>query len=275
MDWIWAHPVTPGYFEALGATFVEGRAFDDAEAREGPTPIVVNDVAARELAGGDGLVGRAVRFGPRELRVVGIVEGIRHWGADQPVEPEFYVPYRREGTWRSGLTFAVRGAPAPGGDALRRAVEEAAPRAIVSAVRPMTDVMSSALARERFYTLLLGAFAGTALLLAAAGLSGTLLYDVRRRRHELGVRMALGAPAGRLVRRIVGGGLLTVAGGAALGLLAYWPLARHLQELVPGVEPGHPVALAGFAAVIAGSALLATWIPARLAAGTDPAAILR
>ncbi|HSR41819.1 MAG TPA: FtsX-like permease family protein, partial [Longimicrobiales bacterium] len=269
------HPVTPGYFEALGATFAEGRAFDETEARVGPTPIVVNDVAARELAPGGGLVGRTVRFGRRELQVVGIVDGIRHWGADQPVEAEFYAPYRREGTWRSGLTFAVRGSPVPGADALRRAVEEAAPRAIVSAVRPMTEIMSSALARQRFYTLVLGVFAGTALLLAAAGLAGTLLYDVRRRRHELGVRMALGAPAGRLVRRIVGGGLLTVAGGAALGLLAYWPLARHLEELIPGVEPGDPLALAGFAAVLAGSALLASWIPARLAAGTDPAAIMR
>lgn len=203
------------------------------------------------------------------------MEGIRHWGSDQPVEPEFYIPYRREGTWASGLTFAVRSETPPSFEALRTAVAEAVPRAIVTAVRPMEEIMAGSLARQRFYTVVLAVFAGSALLLAAAGLGGTLLYDVRRRRHELGIRRALGASAGRLVRRTVVGGVTAAAAGAALGLLAYWPLSRHLEALVPGVDPGHPAIMTALGVLLTGVALAACWIPARAVARTDPATVMR
>ncbi|MGD2067502.1 MAG: ADOP family duplicated permease [Gemmatimonadota bacterium] len=274
---IWVHPVTSGYFQALGARFRSGGGFEpsDRSGGEGAFPAIINARAARELFGSADPTGEPVRFASLEMRVLGVVEDLRTWGADQPVEPELYIPYDPRGTWASGLTFAVRGRSLPPLTALREIVGEVAPRAVVSEVRPLEAVMAASLARQRFYTLVLGVFAGCALALAGAGLCGSLLYDVRRRRHEMGVRMALGAPAGGLVRRVVLGGLGTVSLGAVVGLAAFWPLRRHLEGVVPGAGPGSPWVVAGFAAILAAVALLASWLPARLVSRTDPARALR
>lgn len=269
----WVHPVTPGYFSALGARFRVGRGFVRGDEADGTDPVILNATAAERIFGGATEVGQSVFFGSRRLRVIGVIEDLRHWGPDQPVEAEFYLPYGTDGSWASGLTFALRGTP-PASEVLRAAVAEAAPRAVVGEVRPMHAVMARSLARYRFYTMVLTVFAASALLLACTGLGGTLLYDARLRAYELGVRAALGAGTGALAVRVVARASLTVAIGSGVGLLAFWPVRSRLGALVPGGESLDPVSLAAFIAVLAVSAGAAAWIPARFVARTDPARVL-
>jgi len=139
----------------------------------------------------------------------------------------------------------------------------------------MTTLMTDSLAHQRFYTRVLSVFSLVALILAMAGLGGTLLYDARLRQHELGVRMALGAPADRMARSVFGEALTTVGLGGVLGLVAYLPLRRFTQSVVPGVDAIDPTTLALFALLLVGSVVVASWIPARLVAATDPVRALR
>lgn len=282
LDAIWVHPVTPGYFRALAAPLRSGREFTPDDGIRTPTPIVVNQSAIDTILGGGpgtepgaSVVGRTAWFGDRELVVVGVVEDLHHWGADQPVEPEMYMPYAASGTWASSLTFAVRTARTPSVEILREEIATVAPRSIVQEVRPVESVLSSSLARPRFYSFVLVGFAASALLLAAGGLAGALLFDTRQRGHELGIRLALGAPSRGLVAKLVAQAGVTVAGGAFLGWLAIWPVRSRLDAIVPGVDPMDPLVLVGFALVLALAALGASWIPARVMAATDPARVLR
>lgn len=270
IDRAWVHPVTAGYFESLGIAFRSGRGFEPRDRSEGTVPVVLNDAAARELFGDETGLDQTIEFASTEMRVVGIIEDVRHWGADQPIEEEFYLPYEPMGAWASGLTFAFRTETSPTLDEIRAKVAEVAPRAVVDDLRPMSAVLGDSMARFRFYTLVLSVFALCSLVLACAGLAGTLLYDVRLRRHELGVRMAMGAPTGDLVLRVVRRAVATVAFGAVLGFLGCWPLRRQLEALVPGAELVDPLSLGALVVLLALTAAIAAWAPARLVARTDP-----
>lgn len=274
-DRIWVHPVTNGYFSSLGIPMAAGREFtvDDRSLDNGP--IILNRMAAEELFGADDPIGKIVHFGEWPLEVVGLVEGVHHWGADQDIEPEFYLPHDPAGAWASSLTFVMRSAVPPSTATVANEVAAVAPQAVVADVMSMASRMSDSLGRQRFYSMVLSIFAGFALVLAMAGLGGTLLYDARQRRHELGVRMALGAPAARMARGVLVRGLVTVGTGALLGLGAYWPLRRFTENVVPGVEAVNGTALLGFGALLFLAVVVAAWIPARLVAATDPATALR
>ncbi len=275
IDRAWVDPVVPGYFGALGIDFVAGGGFGAGDRSDGVVPIVLNETAAEQLFPDGDAVDRPLRFASIDLRVVGVIADVHHWGADQPVEPEFYLPYAPRGAWASGLTFVLRAAAPPAMEVVRSAVAEVAPRAVVDDLRPMTDVMGESWARFRFFALVLAFFAAAALVLACAGLAGTLLYEARLRHHEMGVRMALGAPVGRLVGRVLAGTFATVGAGAALGLLVYWPLHRYLDSVLPGVDPADPLALAAFAGLLLVTAVAAAWAPARLVRATEPTRALR
>lgn len=272
----WVHPVTAGYFEALNIALDAGREFT---ADDGPTstPVVIlNRAAAAGLFPDGQAVGRQVVFADEvQLEVVGVIGDVRHWGADQDVEAAFYVPFNPMGTWSSTLRFVLLGGETPGLSAARSEVAAVAPEAIVSSVETMESVMSESLARQRFYTIVLSIFAVCALVLATAGLAGTLLYDIRQRRREFGIRIALGQPAQSIARSVLTRGLALVGLGAALGLAVYWPLRRFMDAVVPGVDAVDPTALGAFAGVLILAVLVATWVPARSVAATDPAGALR
>ena len=135
--------------------------------------------------------------------------------------------------------------------------------------------MSSSLASQRFYTMVLSIFAVFAVVLAMAGLGGMLLYDVRQRRRELGIRVALGQPASSIARGVLARGMTLVTAGSVLGLVAYWPLRRFLQAVVPGLDAVDPAALVAFAGFMGVAVLFAAWAPARFVSTTDPAGALR
>ncbi|MEM7417873.1 MAG: ABC transporter permease [Gemmatimonadota bacterium] len=273
---LWVHPITTGYFTALNISLDAGREFTEDDGPMSTPVVVLNRSGAAELFPEGDAVGRRVVFADEvELEVVGVVGDVRHWGADQDIEPAFYVPFNPMGTWSSTLRFVVRGGDIPDLAAVRTEVAAIAPEAIVSNVGTMEGLMAESLARQWFYTLILTLFAVCALVLAMAGLGGTLLYDVRQRRRELGIRIALGQPARSIARGVLVRGAALVAMGATLGLGAYWPLRRFMDSLVPGMNALDPTALAAFLGVLLVAVLAASWGPARVVAGTDAAGALR
>ncbi|HEX8696734.1 MAG TPA: ABC transporter permease [Longimicrobium sp.] len=268
---------SPGYFRAMGIPLLRGRPFTDGDAEGSPPVLVVNQAFARRHLPGEDPLGRRVAIGdqpPREI--VGVVGDVRHRGLDEEAQPEFYVPYLQAP--RPELHLVVRAAaadPARLAPAVRRAVREVAPDALVHETRTMDALLGRSVARRRFHTLLLGSFALTALVLATLGIYGVTAYTVTQRTHEIGIRVALGARRGDVLRLVVGRGMAPALAGIALGLAGALAATRVMAGLLYGVGPGDPPVFAGVSLLLAATALAACYLPARRATGVDPAVALR
>jgi putative ABC transport system permease protein len=274
-----AHPrmVTPGYFRAMGLQILRGRPFTGDDRREGAAVAIVNDTMARRYWPGASPIGRRVAFpgagGWRE--VVGIVRDVRHWGVDQPVNPEMYVPIAQMTPGRLTFTLATAGDPAPIVAAVREQLRAVDPELPLSNVRTMTEVAARSMAARRTTMVLLGLFGTLALALAAAGIYGVMAQLVALRTAEIGVRMTLGAPPASVLRLILAEGLLQAAAGLIIGLAGAVLLMRSLGAMLYEVSPADPVTLAGVASLLLATAALACLIPARQAMKVDPIAALR
>ena len=270
--------VTPGTFAAFGIPIFAGRDFTDAD-RAGGTPVaIVNRKLADRLWPGRPALGRHVMlFADRlEREVVGVVGDVRRMDRRAEVPDQIYVPIAQAPLF-IGTYAAVRaeGDPAALSAAIERAVHEIDSSVAVSSPRTMTDVLSKRVAEPRFRSALVGFFAAAALLLAAIGLYGVIAYAVTRRRYEIGVRVALGATPAEILRMFVGGGMRLAGAGAAIGLVGALAATRLLAGLLYGVAPFDVPTFAAAAALLLGVACLATIVPARRAAGTDPGIALR
>ena len=288
------HPVTGGYLGTLGADLLVGRDLDDRDADLGPPPIVVNRHLAGELLAefdlpGDaddvqalaGLLGRQILRGQDEepMQIVGIVDHIYEWGPTEETEAVAFVPYDRFGG-EIGLASVVVRTRSEGlhdglADRLRQAIWSVDPKIPVPTVESMEGRRADAFAEPRFYSVILGLFAGVSLLLAAAGLYATLHYTVTRRRREMGIRMALGAKHREVVRLVLRQGLGWLTAGLALGWAATAASVRLLQNQLFGVEAGDPWTVAAVSVVLLLSGLFACWLPARRAARVNPVNTLR
>jgi predicted permease len=274
------HPVTGEYFETLGLPWVAGRVWARSEEAQAPVPAVFSERLAVDLFGSAAaamarVVGRSDRL---QLRVVGVVEDTPHYGLDQTVPQAAYIPMSQVPFSIPLAHFAVRLAgEAPEGieRALREAVWSVAPDVPVPTVRPMRSWMSASLAGRRFDSALFATFGAIALLLAAAGLYGTLLYAVRQQSRELGIRLALGAARGRVEREVVSRGLTLVAVGSVIGVAASWWVGRFVESRLYEVGAADPTVLGGAVAALVFAAALASWLPARRAGRTDPLETLR
>ena len=212
----------------------------------------------------------------RLLTVVGVVGDVREETLEAPAPPTIYVNYRQRPQATFRLTVVLRTDVAPA--AVLRAAQEMV-RKLDPNIPPssgtFTQVVSASLKARRFNLTLVGVFALAALLLAVAGIYGVTAYSVARRTHEIGVRMALGARAGDVLRLVLGQGLLTVAAGVAVGTGGSFVLTRAIQSLLFGVGANDPVTFAGVALLLTLVALLATYVPARRASRLNPVAALR
>ena len=278
--------VGPGYFQSLGIPLVRGRLLDARDEADAPPALVVDEALARRFFPGEDPVGKRITIpwgahvAPSSHEVVGVVGDVRHEGPASLPEPTLYALRGHDATppWLSrGLWITVRAS----GDPL--AVARAATDVVWGLERtvPVTEVgpYDRFLARHRagpgFQALLIGAFALLATLLASVGIWGVVAYAVARRGHEIGVRRALGAEAGDVVRLVLGEGALLVALGIPAGLLLAAVGARVLRSLLFGVEPGDPLTFGAVAVGLALVALAAAWLPARRAATVPPWTALR
>lgn len=271
--------VTPGYLEAMGARLVAGRAL---RPEDGAGTVVVDELAARRLWPNGDPVGRRVQISTvaqEDLwaEVVGVIAPMKHAGVAKPAEETVLLPMLAFAHEQNFHYAAVRvsGAPLAFVEPLKEALRAVDGNAVIARVRTMRDLFDQDVAATRFASLLLSLFGAVALTLATVGLHGVMAYTMRRRTREIGIRVALGARRGSLLRKAVGSGAILVAGGMALGLLLSMGVGRVLQSVLFEVRPTDPVSLAGAAATILAVGLLGAWLPARLVLSMDPAKTLR
>jgi putative ABC transport system permease protein len=276
--------VHPHYFRTMNIQLTQGRALDERDRADTPNVAVISETMARKSWPGEDPVGK--RFTPGELTstnpddwitVVGVVRDVRQIELGAEPKAQMYVPYAQG--WSSFapryLVVSTSTEPMSLAAAVRGAVWSIDRDQPVSDVRTMEEVLSASLARQRFSTLLLGLFAAVALLLAAVGIYGVMSYSVAQRTHEIGVRMALGAQRGDVLRLAVGQGLKLILCGVGVGLAAAFALTRVMESLLFGVSATDPATFAAISLVLVGAGLLASYIPARRATKVDPMIALR
>lgn len=274
--------VTPGYLETLRIPLVRGRLLTDADNTEkGPRVVLVSEEAARRFWPGEDPLGHTVEisadFGNGLLggQVVGVVRSVRHEGVAREPAPEVYVPFSQARANMMRLVVRTEGQPLALAPQVRSEVQALDKDLPVANVRDMEAVVSDAVALPRFYMLLVGAFAGVALLLAALGIYGVVTYAVTHRTRELGIRMALGADGRQVVGLVLRQYLRLTGAGLALGVGLAFVASRLLGSLLYGVERGDPVTYVGVVAVLGSVAMLASLWPAYRATRIDPIIALR
>jgi putative ABC transport system permease protein len=274
--WVEERPVSPGYFAALGIGLVRGRLPADSDAAGAPLVLAINEAAARRFwPGGDPLGARVMIGGDGPLRVVGVVRDVHNAGVARTPLPEAYFPYAQDGNRSMTLVLRTAGEPLALVAALRRAVAAEDRELPLDKVTTMEEVLAAAIGPKRFQAAVLGMFAFLAASLAAIGLFGLLGYLVVQRRHEIGVRLALGATAGEVRRLVLGEALRLVLPGLALGLAGAAALRRLFGSLLFGVGPLDVPTLVAVALGLAAVALLACLAPVRRAVRVDPLIALR
>src|SRR5580692_10099245 len=270
---------TDGYFQALGIPLIRGRIFDEHDGPDTAHVAVISESLARDRWPGQDPIGHTIEFGNmdgdvRLLTIIGIVGDIHDYGLDLPPRPTVYVDlFQRP---RSAITVTMQS------DADTRMVSSAA-RGILQELDPeiptrfrtFSDVYAASLGSRRFNVILIGFFAVTALLLAAAGVFGVVAYSVSRRTREIGVRIALGAGSGDVLGMILGQGLRTILIGVVTGIAGSLLLTRAVASLLFGVTATDPLTFGGVTLLLVGAALLACYIPARRATKVDPMVALR
>jgi putative ABC transport system permease protein len=273
--------VSPGYFRAMGIALKEGRDFADADSqKDSHCVLIVNEALARRYWPGEDPVGKQVpgtcRKGAAAL-IVGVVADSKQDSVDSEAQPEVYHPYAQFPFASFLVTFVIRTASNPLDLAatVRNAVREIDPDQPVIQVRTMENVISESIWRQHFTASMLAAFAAVALLLSAVGIYGVLSYSVSRRRHEIGVRAALGATERDILRMVVGEGLFLALIGVPAGIVAALGLTRLMASLLYGIRPRDPLTFAALSLLITAVAVLASYIPARRATKVDPVVALR
>ncbi len=271
---------TPGSFRALGIPVLRGRAIAPADRAGAPPVVVVNESFAERWFPGQDPLGRRIRMGGLDserpwMTIVGLVGDVRHRGLDQPPRGEVFLPHAQLAAGAMTLVVRTAGDPLALVPALRAEVRALDRDVPLDGVETMEAVVASSVATSRFTTVLLLAFAGIALVLAAVGIYGVTAYTVAQRAHEIGVRMALGADRRRVLGLVVRQGMAPTLAGIALGLAGALAATRALGALLFEVTPHDPATFAGVAVLLAAVALLANILPARSATAVQPVAALR
>ena len=273
--------VLPGYFEVMGTRLLAGRTFTPANDKNQPRLIVIDRILAAKAFPHDSAVGkrllcRIATPEPEWFEVIGVVEHQRHDSLATDGHEGAYVMDAY-----AGFGAANRWVVRTEGDAMKLAplvreeIGRFDQRLAVADVQPMTALVGRAQAQTRFALILIGVFAGIAVLLAGVGLYGVLASAVRQRTAEIGVRIALGAAPARIFQSVVGQGLALSAMGIAVGIVAALELTRAMTSMLVGVKPTDPLTFAAMAGLFFAVAAIASWIPAMRAAGLDPTNALR
>jgi predicted permease len=269
--------VSDGYMAALGIPIKAGRDIAPSDVATSDPVIVVNESMAKRLWPNEDPIGKYVLNGcAKERRVVGVVGDVRHLTLEQSSGNEMYIPMRQCSD-QASVDLVVRSTLAPGAaaGAVRAALAPISPSLGVNQFRQIQQLVDRSVSPRRFTVWMLTGFAVFALVLASLGIYALISYSVSQRTQEIGIRMALGASAGDVQRRIVLQTLRLALGGIALGAVASWLMARSMSGLLFGVTAGDPLTFAAILATLTAVAALAGWLPARRASKIDPLVALR
>jgi putative ABC transport system permease protein len=269
--------ISPDYFTAMRIALVKGRFFTERD-REGSPPVaIINETMAARYWPGEDPVGRKLTIpslgAARE--VVGVVADVKHSSLSTESGVEAYVPYLQKPLTIMALVVHTASEPLRMTGAVRSAILSVDRNQPVYDIRTMEQVVSDSISQSRLYTLLLGVFASLAVILAAIGIYGVMSYSVTQRVHEIGIRMALGAQRGDILRMVVGQGMFLTLIGVVIGLVAAFLLTRVMETLLFGVSAKDLTTFVGIPLVLTVVALLSTYIPARRATRIDPMIALR
>jgi ABC-type antimicrobial peptide transport system permease subunit len=270
-----------GYFRALGIPLLQGRLFNEGDTADTAHVALISESVARKQWPGQSPLGHTIEFGGmdgdlRLLTVVGVVGDVRERSVESPPRPAVYVNYRQRPHHRNDFSVVMRTSADPGATlaAARRILTELDPT-IPPRLTTFTEVVAASLNTRRFNLALVGVFAGTALLLAVAGIYGVLAYFVSRRTREIGIRVALGANAGSVLNLVLGQAMATAATGVGAGIVGAFVFTRLMRSLLFDVSPTDPLTFAVVALALLVVAGIASYLPARRAARVDPTIALR
>ena len=275
---------TPDYFAAMGMKLLQGRAFSRFDTDGAPGVVIINETLAKSYFAGEDPIGKRLGLStPKDWReIVGVVADVRNYGVDADVKPEVYVPLLQTAPdylsgVASALTVVLRSTmdPAALTTVLSEQVQALDKDQPVSAIRTMEWYLADSMAQRRFNMLLLGAFAGLALVLAAVGIYGVIAYTVAQRTHEMGIRIALGARGADILRLVFAHAMATTITGIVIGLVAAFALTRLLQSLLYQVTATDPFVFAAISILLLTVAAIATYLPARRAVKVNPITALR
>src|SRR5262245_3769451 len=276
--------ISPEYLQTMGVELRAGRAFTAQDNATAPEVVLINETIAHRFFPNENPVGRRLEMQTTRT-IIGVVSDTRHHGLDQDVRLEVYVPYAQAPYWNRNLVLAARvadGQNNPAGlssqiAAIRNQVRAVEPNEPVNEIVPLEQRLSNsrAVAGRRFQTLLFGAFAAVALVIATVGIYGVISYAVSQRAPEIGVRMALGAQAGDVLRMVIWRGMRLALIGVALGSAAALALTRVMKTMLFSVSATDPATFGLIALLLLGVALTACYVPARRATKVDPLTALR
>ena len=273
--------VSADFFKAAGTPLLQGRFFSIGDGPDAPPVAIINDAMARRSWPGQDPVGRRFKLGPRDsdrpwLTVVGVVTDMRRQGLERETVPQMFVSLAQNPPRSVDILIRTSSDdPLAMAGALRAAVHRAERNAPIHGVAPLEQQLGTYLTQRRFQTFLLTGFSIVALLMAAVGIYGLIQYSVATRAQEIGVRQAIGAPAGDIFRMIIGEGLTLSVTGLVLGLVGAWWLGRAASSLLFGVTASDPVTFATVSLLLTTVAVAASYFPARRAMKADPIVALR
>jgi putative ABC transport system permease protein len=268
--------VSPSYFNVLRIPLRMGRVMTERDTDTTPPVTVINETFARRYFSGRSPLGERLKVGGWESEIVGVVGDVRHRGLETEPLPEIYTSYLQKTNFPvMNFVIRVNSDPASLATGVRRELQAIDPRQPVYNVQPMAQLFSASIAERRFNLLLLVAFAALAASLAASGIYSVISYAVAERTREIGIRMALGAQGGEILKLMVRQGMKSALVGMVLGLLASFSLTRLMKSLLFGVEATDPMIFGVVMLMVALVALLACYIPGRRATKVDPIAVLK
>jgi predicted permease len=276
------HHVRPNFFEALNIKLLAGRGLSAQDTAQAPVVAVLNQAAAKKFFGNENPLGKRIGMGRQatgtEMEIVGVVSDVKYGDLRKNAPPTTYFSIAQVTQFTAGqATYAVRtaGDTAALAAGIRNAVKQVDPNLPVTDMRTQTEQTAQTFAQEKLFAQLTSFFGLLTLGLVSIGLYGMMSYSVAQRRREMGIRLALGAPAGALLRMVLRQGLTLVLLGLGLGGLLAWGATRWLTSYLFGVSTTNPLVFVLTALLLLAVALIACFIPARRAAQTDPMIALR
>ena len=273
--------VSPDYFQTMHIPVLKGRQFDKHDVRKAQNVAIINETAARRFFSGEDPIGKRVSFNdenPTEAdwaTIIGIVKDTKPRALDGESVAEMYMPYDQQPELNMSLMIRTTNKPETMASAVRSEVQSLDGNQPVYSIRTLDSVLSESVATPRFRTFLLGVFAAVALILAVVGIYGVMSYSVSQRKHEIGIRMALGAQSTDVLKLVVGQGMALALIGVALGVGGAYALTHLMSSLLYGVSATDLTTFIVIPVILTGVALGACFVPARRATKVDPMIALR